>query len=913
VPDFGLDKALAKALKAGSKDVKVVRPAEADVLAREKAKLAPAQAVQEASAVPEPQLGSEAHPQVDQPTVAIDEPQPIAQAAEPTVDPTPELPLLPDQTRLDATRLTNAKLGDYNLDAPHQTNFDTITTTDELKSVLADTAEKNKGKIDEARRGVITNEQLSGLATDLDLNEGVVKKIMERETGGTFNAETILAARQVLNASADRIHTLAKKITTGQATDIERLQFRRQLQFHGDYQTQFMGARAEAGRALNAFSIPTGLDPARLAQVKDMVEGSLGHDTDKLAKVLAETDNIAAVSKLARKYNQSKMMGVANELFVNSILSGPKTNLVNTMGNALFQGMNVVENAVAARLGKFLPGEDHVKVGEASAMLHGTLSGVKDGWRLASKAFKSGRTMDDILKFETGTPRAISAQNLLPAQYQNTWLGKFTDVLGSAIRVPTERVLAPTDEFFKALAYRAELERQALLHAHEQVSSGAKQVSEAADTVRDFLENSPLKAKEAADEYARYATFQNSLGETGNKIQAAIRSAPGLSLIAPFIRTPVNLFKAGLAQRSPLALASRKFWEDVAAGGRRRDLAVARATMGSLTSAMVAYHVMNGNLTGGGPQDDNARQALEATGWRPYSIRWRDPTTNEDKYTSYARMEPLAFVLGATADATEILSYVNSDVEPMGDEADQTKNAIAAIIAGIANNTMSKTFMKGFADFTEVMNDPKRYADQWAGNFATSFIPYSSLRKQIGQIEDPYMREAWTTLDKVKTQSGIPGYSQDAPPRRDLFGEPRKYAAGDIIGPMSPIPSSPEQYDPVTSEIVNVMEQTRTVPVTMPDKRIEGLRLTAPEYDELTRYSRQEPLPNGRTFKEELDRVMSSAVYLKSTPYMQAELLKDVQHRADAYAKARLEKENPEFHDRITLYRDKQARLRFDK
>jgi hypothetical protein len=53
-------------------------------------------------------------------------------------------------------------------------NFDTIKTTDDVKAVISDIAEQNKGKITEARRGVITNEQLQGLANDLDVKQDVV-------------------------------------------------------------------------------------------------------------------------------------------------------------------------------------------------------------------------------------------------------------------------------------------------------------------------------------------------------------------------------------------------------------------------------------------------------------------------------------------------------------------------------------------------------------------------------------------------------------------------------------------------------------------------------------------------------------------------------------------------------------------
>lgn len=906
--DLGLTRAIRQSIRKGTKGSKVVRPEEAELLRQPKDITQP---------VEPPPAEVTTTPLIDDDRIVTaappEAPPPVAPKPPSALD---ELPPAqePGDLNVEAERLAKVKLGDYDLGESYQPNFDMIKTTDDIKAVIADTSSKLAGRIDESRRGVITNQQLRGLAEDLDLDDTAVRRIMDRELGGTANAETILAARQMLNSSADRISTLAKKISTGQASDIDKIMFRRQLQFHGEFQTQFMGARAEAGRALNAFSIPEGANAAQLARMKEVVE-RLGGDTDKIAQAVANIQSTAGISKFARRYKQSKFWGVVNELFVNSILSGPKTALVNTMGNALFQTMNVAETAVAARLGRFLPGDEHVQIGEAASMIHGTIAGARDGLRLAAKAFKSGRTLDDTVKFDTPVRRAISSENLLPAGLKDTPLAKFVDGIGTFIRLPTERVIAPTDEFFKTIAYRADIERQAMLHAQEQLATGAaKSPADAMAMAREFLENTPTKSAEAAAEYARYAAFQNKLGEVGSAWERAIRSSPALTLLAPFIRTPVNIFKAGVLERSPLSLFSKKFWNDVKAGGRQRDMALARVTMGSLTSAYIAYETMQGSVTGGGPTDDAARQVLQSQGWQPYSIRWTDGN-GDVHYTSYARLEPLAFVIGATADTVEIMSYLNSDVETLKDEESQAYNAAAAIVAGIANNTMSKTFTKGLADFSELMSDPQRYIKQWAGQMATAFVPYSAFRRQIGQIQDPYLREAWTLNDKLKTASGIPGFSETAPPRRDIYGEPRQVAAGDLLGPMSPMPSTDEGFDPINDEIVRLMQNTRQVPIAMPGKNVEGMRLTADEYDNLVRISRTEPIFAGgkRTFRDELQRVMDSAVYARSTDLFRAELLKDVQNRADDIARVMMERDNLGFADRIAVFRAKEDRMRFDQ
>jgi hypothetical protein len=874
VPDFGI----TKGIRRGITKAKVLRPGEEGFKTR--------------------------------PTLKVKEPA----VTVPAIDvPTPKLPpvLAPVETKVpdlaidaESGRVASLNLGDYKLDTDWQTNFDTITTTDDIKAVIADVAEKNATKIQGSRRGVITNNELAALANDLDLDADVIRPVLERESGGVLRPEVILASRQVLNSSAERILNLAKKVNGGEASDLERIAFRRQILFHNEYQAQFMGARAEAGRALNAFAIPVGSDANQLARMREVVEGMHGHDTAQLAKVLSNVDSVQGVNKLATQYARPRLLGTTQELFINSILSGPKTHLVNSIGNALFQGMNIAETSVAARLGRFLSGEEHVMAGEASAMVYGSLSAWRDALRLAAKTFKSGRPLDFIEKFEGQSDRAISSVNLLPASKQDGFLGSAVDGLGAFIRLPTERVMAPTDEFFKTIAYRAELSRQAYLHAQRSAAGGPINAEKA---IADFMENPPTDAVQMAGDYMTYSSFQNPLGPKGQKWQMALQSTPAGFLIAPFIRTPVNVFKAAFAERSPLAVFSAEWRAQVARGGRERDLALARAGMGTATVGLVAAAAASGSITGGGPSNPDARKILEATGWQPYSFRYENPVTGEVTYQSYSRAEPFAYLVGATADTVELLAYSDYEDE-LKTEEEQKRLMIAALVAGVANNTMNKTFMQGVADFTEAMSDPSRYFVNYAERTGMALLPYSSFRRQLGQMQDPIVREAWTMSEKARAASGIPGFSEDAPPRRDIFGEPIQYKGGSLVGIMSPFPDTKAKDDPILREIAAVMDETRVVPVAMPFKRVEGMKLEVGEYDEMVRYSRVEPLPSGRTFKEELDRLMSSSVYLLATPDAKATLIKSVQTSADETARKLLEKNNQAFAERLANHRLKKAR-----
>src|SRR3546814_10048993 len=114
---------------------------------------------------------------------------------------------------------------------------------------------------------------------------------------------------------------------------------------------------------------------------------------------------------------------------------------------------------------------------------------------------------------------------------------------------------------------------------------------------------------------------------------------PLIKAVLPFIRTPTNLIKF-TAERSPLAPMVKEWRKDFAAGGARRDLAIAKVMVGSGIGAVIAELAEKGVITGSPPSDDNQRRLMLANGWQPSSLKIGDP------YYSYSRLDPFAMTLG---------------------------------------------------------------------------------------------------------------------------------------------------------------------------------------------------------------------------------------------------------------------------
>jgi hypothetical protein len=108
--------------------------------------------------------------------------------------------------------------------------------------------------------------------------------------------------------------------------------------------------------------------------------------------------------------------------------------------------------------------------------------------------------------------------------------------------------------------------------------------------------------------------------------------------LAPFFKTPVNLFKASISHVTPYEILNSR------AKGWDVDLA-ARAIVGSCIAASLAALALSGHLTGGGSTDYRKEETLRATGWQQYSLKIGD------HFYSYHRLEPFGLIAGMVADA----------------------------------------------------------------------------------------------------------------------------------------------------------------------------------------------------------------------------------------------------------------------
>lgn len=771
-------------------------------------------------------------------------------------------------------------------------NHARIQTSDDVKAVIQQMADQDAEAIAAKARGVVSNETTIKESSQeyRDLTD-----LIGREPGPMSAAQAV-AARRLLASSGEQIVELAKRAQAPDASKADLFNFRRAMAVHYALQSEVIAARTETARALQSWSIPVGASNARAQAISELITQAGGAgDIQQIAKAVTNVaDNPAGIGTIAKELGRSRLGKAAFQVWINGLLSSPKTHMVNILSNAMVSAYAIPERYMSAAISKvFYNGE--IEFGETAAQAYGMIKGMRDGARLIYQGNKAegmadlGEIFDAFVKTDAAPVNAISADALgLDPRGSMGW---GMDLLGKVVNVPST-MLAAEDKFFKSIGYRMEL--NAL--AYRQASGEGLEGEAFAKRVTDILNDPPATLKADAVNAAHYQTFTKPLGDAGKAVQNLLTKAPIFRIVVPFVRTPINVVKYSL-ERTPLAYISGKIRADIRAGGARAAQAHARVALGSMIMMTMADMAMEGTVTGGGPLDPEVRRHWMAQGNQPYSVRVGD------RWYSYKRLDPIGMIVGLSADMAEILS--NAEEEDGG-------KLVAAGAIALANNLASKTFLTGIYDFIGAIDPsnptggiPKYLADQ-----SGSLMPYSSFLRNMAGAADPVVRDARdggddavaayldTLVNNIK--KGIPGLSDTLPPRRDLWGQQITTSSGigwayDLL---SPIASRVDNPSPVDAAIV----ENRIV-LSMPPRIIQGAKLTNEEYSEFVRLA-------GEPAKAYLDQLVASPSFQRMSDGpdgMKAEVIKDVINTHRRRATLMMMAANPELRERV--FRTKKERV----
>lgn len=724
-------------------------------------------------------------------------------------------------------------------------NLERVGADYDTKKLILEVSDKYKGLIDEARRGKMSQEMTRELADNLGMTE---KQLLKRRKGRAFNAEEALAARDILNTSADNLANLQRRLAAD-GTEENLALFKMAMDRHAAVQAEVSGAATEAGRALSAHRIQSAKNARVAKNYKRMLDvlGADPEDTDRIAKYFGTIDptDQQAVNKFIMEMSEATTSEKIFEAWVNGLLSGPQTHVVNTTSNALTFLSGIPERATGAVLDLFRAGVTRAPrerfFGETPHHIYGAWQGMKEGVRAGLKAFASEIPTEDAMKLEVPRKMAIKGKK------------------GRIVRIPGRSLMA-MDEFFKAINYRSELHSLAFRQAAKEGKKGPAR----AERIAEIVGNPSDELKGKATEEMLYRVFQKELGPTGKALTKLRTDTPGLKYIIPFLKTPTNIAKFGI-ERTPLSVARYpKMFKQLMKGeidASQITDEMAKTLMGSMIGLAAFMYAKEGNITGGGPKNKAEREALYRTGWQPYSLKVGG------KYYSYGRLEPLGIIIGTAADASEIWDVMGTE--------DQ-ENIAALLATSVAKNLTSKTFMKGLSDALNATTDPERYGAHWVQNFAGTAVP--SVVAASARAVDPELKEVQSIVDKWKSR--LPGMTGDLYSKRDIWGKAIERDLSGLAALTTPVYVSEEKGTKADQEIVRLGVRMSKPSRKIKDRKKE-IELSPGQYDELV-------VEAGAEAKRRVDRFVNGSSYDGVREDLKGKMIKRLYDGAIEVARKRL-------------------------
>jgi len=688
-----------------------------------------------------------------------------------------------------------------------------------------------------AKRGKQTQDAAVRLAHVLGINQKELDEFQRRTIGMTRNSEELAQAAELFEmqweAAKRQFSAMAQKVESGNMSDNDWVSAEELFDNLNASQAQFFGVRGETGRALSIFNRIK--DTTRLADAVQMIlDGHGGRDMlEAKIKLLASLEKSGEGLRAVRSEMAVTRADQLLEWYINSLVSGIPTHVVNVTSNLLVSLLEDFTRFVAAGIGMF-HGGDKVSMEEAVMHAAATIPGAVAGFKaLAGAVADENHPLQFLGKIDQPRRHAIPG------------------LAGKIIRLPT-RFLGAEDAFFKTMAMTKELYALAV-----------RQSRSTGESVQDIIDNPPQELMDKAWDEGMQRTFTSRPGDIARALLSLRRKHKLINIIFPFVTTPANIVTHALAY-SPAGLLFKQVRADLKAGGAKRDVALARMATGSSIGAAVMGLAAMGLITGAPPDDPNKRRLWYATGMQPYSIKVGNT------WYSYSRLEPVGMLFGVSADAWQLADRIGVD------EADK----IATMVIGSAfHNLLSKTYLRGLSDLVNAMTDPEQYGERWVKSMVTGvatpvFLSYTA------KATDPYLREAETILDAIKAR--VPGLSQTLEPRLDVFGRERINEGHPVYRFFSPAYVKEHTKDPVASELLRLE-------VSMPEvgKQVRGVDLTTVQRNEMKR------LLGGASYNA-VNRVIQSPAYRNMPDPVRAWVLDKVVTGVRRYGRLYWEASHPE-------------------
>jgi len=645
----------------------------------------------------------------------------------------------------------------------------------------------------------------------------------------------------------------------------------------------------------------------------------------KLIKEMYDPNNpeatIRKVLGIAKKAQGKSLLDMTTEYWINSILSGPRTQAVNVLGNILTQVLGAAEMTAGAVLSGNMP------LAKAALALSFDVKLYLEAFSAAGKTLITGREVLDVGSRTMESSRQAIGESIdfAPFGFGSKNIDRNAiNTLGTVINLPA-RGLLTGDEFFKQVAFR----RAARLKAGmEAINSGMSDSKEIAKYVEDklnkvvtvggqvmseealireatkqadklglvgqkFAKKRAAHIKKYVDdnfdedasnlaayalEEAKYFTHTRELeeGTLGKGIQNLTKNFAFARFVLPFVRTPSNLLSFAL-ERSPLGFpyripgtnkklnvpGLRSEAEAMREGLKSSDPVIQAAARGKIVTAFAGaglFYEMVFNNNNTLPLITGGGPKDEKQKKILQETGWRPYSIKiGDTYYDYKKLDPIATILGIVADMSEMMKE-NEEANEEGVE-----QVGIALATALSRNVANKSYLAGVQLWAEALQDPDRFGERLGRNYVSSFVP--NVLSQMQDYDKQSMREVRDVADAILKK--LPGGRDMLDPKRNILGEEKIIDYG-TIGFMNPIGASKEKDDAILQEMADLQYAFR-----QPSHKISGGNVNLLDFVNnrgRTAYDRsldllQTVTVGGRTLRQTLKRLIKSSQYQRLPGY----------------------------------------------
>jgi hypothetical protein len=636
---------------------------------------------------------------------------------------------------------------------------------------------------------------------------------------------------------------------------------------------------------------------------------------EKMGKGEEATRNIA---EAAKKSGFHKVLDAGLQWFTGSLLSGPPTFILNAVTPTISRTLQQLELATGALLTGNIPlfkasismHNLFYGIGDAGNMAMAALKMDKDallgGPRIfddageeigafassnfSKNAFLSSQPMAQVMDFLNVLTRLPNRLNGSADTFNKTMSSMQylrTHFVAEAIakKIPHGEVQQYVNKNVKkmfnkdgSLYSEARMMRSAIKQANDEGLSRADAVKfqqRVAAIMEKQINDIGMDKSDAdvlsrtAEKFARESTFTDEPGAYTRLIKQGLNHMPVFKFLMPFVSTPMNILHfgwrrtlpgLGIEKLSPLirktADKRKKDWAELTpmqqAAERGRY-----ATAVGFSGAMIYFATQNNDrITGGGPRNRKERNALMATGWRPYSFVFN----NEDgskTYVSYERVDPIATMISIIADAAEF-----TKMNP--DDDDGFAEIFSALSFTIAENMTDKSFLRGVNNILNLTREPEVYLPKTFKDIGSAMAVPMFVDKLKNANGEQMIRETHTLKDAILRK--VPIAEERVPPKRTFLGEAvYKQNPGGVLAMLNPIYIQSTKNDLVDEKIQGLlygfsMPQTNWTKGKETDMREFYNADGRQAYDRMLELTSEHKI-YGRTLRQSLKALFKSPAY----------------------------------------------------